>query len=282
MDVYGVPFVGSEAVAAGVVKKHQLRSDFICVFPDVYAHRALTLSVRQRALAAWLWSHRQGVVAGLTASALHGAAWVEDGQPVELVWANARRPRGLRTYDFRLASDEFAESHGMRVTTPVRTAFDLGRRGRLGDAVARMDALGHATGFSVEDVVVLATRHSGSRGLMQLATALELHDPGAASPRETWLRLMLIRARFPRPRTQIPVRSASGRQYYLDMGWEELKVAVEYDGDQHRVNRPQFVKDVRRLEELRELDWIVVRVLAENGNRDTIERVRRAWESRLR
>jgi len=282
MDVYGVPFVGSEAVDAGIVRKHQLRRDFICVFPDVYAHRTLTLSVRQRAMAAWLWSHRQGVVAGLTASGLHGAAWVDEGLPVELVWANARRPSGLRTYDFRLASDEFADSHGMRVTTPVRTAFDLGRRGRLGDAVARLDALGHATGFAVEDVVVLAARHRGARGLRRLAAALELHDRGAASPRETWLRLVLIRAGLPPPRTQIPVRSASGLQYYLDMGWEDLKVAVEYDGDQHRANRRQFVKDVRRLEELRELGWIVVRVLAENADRDTLERVRRARDSRLR
>jgi hypothetical protein len=36
--------------------------------------------------------------------------------------------------------------------------------------------------------------------------------------------------------------------YYLDMGWEEALVAVEYDGDQHRTDRWQYTKDVRRLE----------------------------------
>lgn len=33
---------------------------------------------------------------------------------------------------------------------------------------------------------------------------------------------------------------------YVDMGWEDIKVAVEYDGDQHRSNRRQYVKDIRR------------------------------------
>ena len=65
------------------------------------------------------------------------------------------------------------------------------------------------------------------------------------------------------------------------MGWEDLKVAVEYDGDQHRLSRPQFIKDVYRLEELREIGWIVIRVVAENSERDVVDRVRRARESRL-
>jgi len=74
--------------------------------------------------------HRQGVIAGLTASALHGAKWVDVTEPVEVIWPNARPASGLRTYDMRLRSDEFGELDGMRVTTPARTAFDVGRRGR--------------------------------------------------------------------------------------------------------------------------------------------------------
>jgi hypothetical protein len=139
-----------------------------------------------------LWSHREGVIAGLTASALHGAKWVDAQLPIELVWSNARRPRGLRTYDMRLASDEFADLGGMRTTTPARTAFDIGRRGRLDDAVARLDALGNATRLAADDVVAVALRHRGARGMRQLEEALKLYDPGAASPKETWLRLLLI------------------------------------------------------------------------------------------
>jgi very-short-patch-repair endonuclease len=275
------PFIGSEAIAAGVVTKHRLRGDFRRLLPDVYVDGDVALTVRVRATAAWLWTHREGVIAGLTAAHLHGAKWVDDRLPVELIWCNARRPPGVRVFDFRLAADEMTACGPMRVTTTARTAFDLGRRGRLTEAVSRLDALGEATRFHPDDVLAVAARHRGARGLRLLATALDLHDPGAASPRETSLRLLLIGAGFPRPQTQIPVAS-SGRRYYLDMGWTDVKVAVEYDGDQHRLDRAQFVKDVRRLEDLREMGWLVVRVVAENDGAEVVDRVRRARDSRLR
>lgn len=131
MNIGDQPFVGSEALASGLVKKHQLRAHFRAVFPDVYVPKDAALTVSQRARAAWLYSHRQGLVAGLTASALHGAKWVDDDLPIELIWSNARRPSGLRTYDMRLGSNEFVEFDRMRITTVERTAFDVARRGRL-------------------------------------------------------------------------------------------------------------------------------------------------------
>ncbi|NBP86207.1 MAG: hypothetical protein EBU54_13845, partial [Mycobacteriaceae bacterium] len=72
------PFLGSEAVAAGAVPKHALRARFRRLYPDVYLPRAVTPDFRQRAEGAWLWSHRGGVLAGLTAARLHGAAWIDD------------------------------------------------------------------------------------------------------------------------------------------------------------------------------------------------------------
>jgi very-short-patch-repair endonuclease len=84
---------------------------------------------------------------------------------------------------------------------------------------------------------------------------------------------------FPRPRTQIPVVVDGYVKYYLDMGWENVKVAVEYDGDQHRTDRAQFAKDVVRLEELADLGWMVVRVVAGTSPAEVVRRVRRAWNA---
>jgi very-short-patch-repair endonuclease len=64
------------------------------------------------------------------------------------------------------------------------------------------------------------------------------------------------------------------------MGWEDLKVAVEYDGDQHRSDRRQYRWDIRRLEMLERLGWIVVRVTAGDPPEDTIRRVRAALARR--
>ena len=198
MSTLDRPFVGSEAIAEGLLRKHELRSRYRTVFPDVYVPNGVELTLERRARAGWLWSHRQGVISGHTASALHGAKWVDADAPVELVWPNARPARGLRTYDYRLRTEEFAELDGMRVTTPARTGFDIGRRRPLATAIANLDALGNATGLAASDVFHAARKHRGSRGLRQLAK--------------------VIGADYPRPRTQIPVLSADcRRRYYLDM-----------------------------------------------------------------
>ncbi len=112
---------------------------------------------------------------------------------------------------------------------------------------------------------------------------LDLYDPGAASPKETWLRLLVIRAGYPRPRTQIPVRSPDGRrQYYLDMGWEDMMLALEYDGEQHRVDPVQYAYDIQRSEDLAELSWTRLRVVKENRSADVLRRLERVWRSKLR
>jgi very-short-patch-repair endonuclease len=228
----------------------------------------------QRVEAAWLWSHRQGVVAGLTAARLWGAKWIDDAQPVELIWPNARPPRGISTSAPLLAVVEMATLNGIPVTSLARTAFDLARRRPLQIAVERVDALGNSAPFTAMDVTAIAGMHPGVRGIRQVERVLDIHDPGAQSPKETWLRLVVMRAGFPRPRTQIPVA-----RYYLDMGWEDPKVALEYDGDQHRTDKAQFARDVIRLEELADLGWTVVRVVAGTPTSEVVRRVRRAWES---
>lgn len=283
MTMLSFPFVGSEAVASGAIRKHELRSRYSAVYPDVYAPKNAVLTLHERSKAAWLYSHREGVIAGLTASGLHGAKWVDDDLPIEIVWTNARRPRGLRTYDMSLHTTEFVDLDGIRVTTVERTAFDVARRGRLDDAIARLDALGNATGFEADDVLAVADRHRGARGLRQLEQALDLMDAGAQSPKETWLRLLITRNGFPRLQTQIPVLSPDGRRwYYLDMGWDDIKLAAEYDGEQHRVDPIQFAYDIQRSEDLDDLGWTRVRVVKENRQADILRRLDRAWHSKLR
>jgi very-short-patch-repair endonuclease len=276
------PFIGSAAVAAGKIRKHELRTRFRVVFPDVYVAKDAELTLHQRATAAWLWSHRQGVIAGSTAAALHGAKWVDANAPVEIMWANARRPRGIRTSDSSLKPYEIGVYGEMRITTVARTAFDIGRCAGLGQAVANLDALGNATGLRAQDVLDVAEQHRGVRRIRQLRTALGLYDPGAESPKETWLRLLLIRHDFPRPRTQIPVLRTDGwSKYYLDMGWEERMLAVEYDGEHHRTDPVRYAYDIRRAEELAELGWTVIRIIKTDLERDVVRRLERVWSSRL-
>lgn len=231
-------------------------------------------------MGALLWSRGGAVIAGVAASALHGANWVDADAPIELIWSGTRPPRGIVTRDQTLADDERTRVSGLPVTCPVRTAYDLGRHLPRGQAVARLDALMRATPFSAEKVLQLADRYPGARGIRRLRAALPLVDGGAASPKETWLRLVVLDAGLPTPALQIPVNDNYRSLAMLDMGWAEFGVAVEYDGDHHRSDRRQYAKDQWRLRKLAEMGWIVIRVIAEDKPEEVIDRVRRALLAR--
>ncbi|OBG21032.1 DUF559 domain-containing protein [Mycobacterium sp. 852002-51057_SCH5723018] len=276
------PFIGSEALACGALSRHQLRTGYRAVLPNVYLAGDVELSLELRICAAWLWSRRTATIVGAAAAALHGAKWIPDDVPVELNHANTRPPRGVLTRRDALADGETQVMGGRIVTTPERTAFDIGRRGAVRSAVVRLDALARATGFKVDDVLRIAKHHPHAPGLRRLEAALDLVDPGSQSPRESYLRLLLIDAGLPRPQTQIPVLGADGIPVaYLDLGWEEQMVAVEYDGDHHRSDRRQYVKDIRRQEMLERMGWIVVRVVAEDGPGNILRRVRAGLANRV-
>jgi hypothetical protein len=272
--------IGSEAVAQGVMTRHELHRWYRPIFPGVYAARRDQLSLRHRTEGAYLWSRRQAVVAGAAASALHGARWVDADIPIELVWTNTRPPRGIVARAELLGDDERTVIAGLPVTSLTRTAYDLGRHLPRTQAVARLDALMRATPFSTEDVLRHIERHPAARGVRRLRSVLPLCDGGAASPKETWLRLLLIDAGLPRPTTQIPVGEGYRILAMLDMGWREFGVAVEYDGEHHSSDRRQYVKDHRRLPMVTELGWFVIRVIAEDKPQEVIERVTRALRAR--
>lgn len=277
----GEIFIGTEAILRGTVTRHELARWYRPLYPSVHAPKWHDLSVADRATGAWLWSKRNGIVTGVAASALHGAEWVGADVPIELVLKCARPPNGIVARNERILDDEITCVGGLPVATPARTAFDLGRYLERGQAIARMDALMRARAFSTEEVLLLAKRYRGARGVKLLKDALPLVDGGAASPRETWLRLAYIDAGLPCPTTQIPIFDADGRLLRtVDMAWEEFMVIAEYDGDQHRTDRQQYVKDMRVIPEIERLNWIVLRVIKEDRRHDVVRAARDALVAR--
>ena len=89
-----VPFLGVEALSLGLVRKHELRSQYAALFPGVYFPSGHTPTFDQRAEAAWLWSRRRGVIAGLTAARLYGARWLDDALAIEMFWAKCPHATG--------------------------------------------------------------------------------------------------------------------------------------------------------------------------------------------
>jgi len=266
--------VASEAVAASQVTRQQVRANYTKLYRNVYVLNGLEMDARLRARAAWLWSGRKAVVVGNSAAALLGARWVPADIPAELARTRTPAPQGIVVHSGSLAAAELRVVGDIECTTVPRTAYDLGRRLPLDTAVIRIDALLNATGYAVPAVAEIAARYPGARGIRRLRSALELVDPGAESPQETRLRLLLVRSGLPRPVTQIRV----GRRR-IDMGYPEWLVGVEYDGEQHWTDPQEYANDIERLEFLAAQGWIIVRVSARQLRYDpqgVVERVRRA------
>lgn len=84
----GEPFVGSEAVAGGLLTKSQLETRYVRLFRDVYIDRDAELTAAMRAKAGWLWTGRRGIVAGFSAAALYGSKWIDARRAVEVIHDN--------------------------------------------------------------------------------------------------------------------------------------------------------------------------------------------------
>ncbi|MGU3650756.1 hypothetical protein [Mycolicibacterium sp. A43C] len=275
----GGVFIGSEALTAGRVTRHQLRTRYRRILPNIYGPPEP--SVRDRARAAFLWSGRRGVIAGVAASALHHAKWVDDDVPIELLWRNTHPPTGLIVRNESWSAGEVMTIADVRVTTAARTIFDLGRHLPRNEAVARIDALLTVGGVSIDDVAPLLVRHPRATDIRRLTTALALVDAGAESPQETRLRLALTDAGMPPDRTQIPVVDGQGRIVArVDMGWEHLRVAVQYDGRHHQTDRATYVRDQKVNRALEARGWVVIRVIAEDSLADVVGRVAAALYGR--
>jgi hypothetical protein len=255
------PFIGSEALAAGLVSRRGLRNGYEAIYRNVYLPKRYKLTAATRARAAWLWARRDATLAGLSAAALHGTKGIDAALPAELVRIGDA-VHGIVIHRDTLFGDEICLLDGISSTTPARTAFDLGRRApRLENAVIRLDALACATRLERRHVDPLVDRHRGARGIVQLRRALDLMDGGAESPQETRTRLLLINAGFPRPKTQIVVCNEHGEFVArIDMGWPEWKVGVQYDGPQHWTDPERHARDIDQQAELQALDWKIVRV----------------------
>lgn len=265
------PFLGWQAVRRGDISAYRLRTEYRAVYRNVYLPKQAQLTALTRARAAWLWSGGDATLTGLSAAAVLGSKWIDGNIPAELSRVNRHAAPGIVVRSYRLHPSETCRVNGIRITTPERTAFDIGRTRPENRAVPILDALANATDFKVADVVALADGKRGIRGVRRLRKALRLVDGGAESPQESRVRMLLVRAGLPPPETQIEFLDEFGvARVRVDMGWREWKVAVEYDGIQHWADKYQRSWDIDRIAMLEASGWVVVRVSAEMLSRPAV------------
>ena len=153
----------------------------------------------------------------------------------------------IRTVEAVLPQSAIAEVDGLRVTTPLRTATDLGRRLRRPMALAALDAFAHSGQVTRHELAADLDRWRGFPGVIQLRDLVGVIEPKAESPGESWLRLRLLDAGFPRPRAQIEILDAFGRVLFrLDLGYDDRCIGLEYDGREYHEGLEATARDERR------------------------------------
>ena len=206
----------------------------------VYYGAQLTDSLALRLDCLRLVVPRDAVVTDRTAAWLHGAPLVlAPGDHQVVPRASMFRPPGYRlrnslssSGERTLAADDVVVLEGIKVTSPIRTACDLGRLLHRDQALAALDAMMRLEAFDRAELVELTGRFRGYRGVRQLRELVPLADGRSQSPGESILRLRWIDCpELPEPTPQLKVTGPTG-PFFLDLAVPELCYAAEYDGEQ--------------------------------------------------
>jgi very-short-patch-repair endonuclease len=259
-------FRGSDAIAYGLLSKSDLRSKaWRPLFRDIYADAHLRISHRTRCAVVSRWLiPPEAAIAGRAAAELYGAVGTGPNEPVDVIVPAGRRigpMAGLRVHSATLDRADLGRLAGMPVTSPERTCWDVAGWFDVVEAVVVIDSLLAKAVVTVEGLREYALQRAGARGWRRLLRAASLADAGAESPQESRVRVRLVLAGLPRPRTQHVVTDNGRFIARLDLAWPEYKVAVEYDGLWHD-DPDQFHRDRQRLNRLLGGDWIVLHVTA--------------------
>lgn len=183
----------------------------------------------------------------------------------------------------RLGRRDVVELDGLPVTTPLRTACDLGRLLRRVQAFEAMDQMARLGQFEVADLVAETRRFAGYRGVVQLRSLAPNVDAGSQSPGESALRLAWLDAGLPRPRCQVPVPAPGGGWFFLDIGLEDELFGAEYDGadfhDEESKERDDWRRGLMRINGR----WTIEVARADDvygPSADIVGRLQRAWQVR--
>ncbi|MGP9611921.1 DUF559 domain-containing protein [Brachybacterium sp. AOP42-B2-9] len=164
---------------------------------------------------------------------------------------------------------------GLPMVHPLLALQDIAARLRPVDLVVALDALA-TDRFGAKRRVRLAemaeiVEELRGRGAPALRSALPHVRERSWSPMETKVRLQLLRHGYPEPALNHPVVEAStGIEYFIDLAYPEKRIAIEYDSEDHRLDRRAWQHDINKNDVLHESGWKVIRVTVADHRRPQV------------
>ncbi len=248
------PFLRKQGIEAGLTK-HQLDGPaYHRLFGSVRVTTQSQLTPEVLARAAMLVVP-DAVISHHSAARLHGGVLPDDAL-AHVTVPRARQRRRREGLVVHMGRDRQTVQYGpLRVTSPALTFCDLADYLNLVDLVVFGDSM-LQRGCLAQDALLDAVDEMtvGARALA--GRAAEMVRPGAESPMESRVRLMMLLAGLPEPVVNLSIRDADGLlRYRLDLSYPELRIAIEYDGRQHAEDPAQWGHDITRREWLDDHGW---------------------------
>lgn len=257
------PFTRAEGLRAGLTDRQLTGPGFVRLHRNLYISRSVPRTLVVRARAAIRVAPQGAVVSHHTAAALWGGA-VPSSSVVHLTV----RPRqvltatGLRGHQ-RASRPAETRRQGVPVTTPEQTFLDMAGQLDLVELVVLGDRLVRRKATTTADLVKAAAAWSGwFAGVARRAAGLV--RPGVDSPPESRLRMLVVLAGLPEPVVNHKiVDSRDGTVLRrFELAYPELRIAIEYEGREHRANDDVWAADITRREELDRGEWRIVQVIS--------------------
>ena len=258
------PFLRREAASLGVSERHLRSPAYRTVFTGVVIDSRIPDTVVVRARAALLLAPEGGIVSHWTAARLWGGVVPDnDWTHISFMRDVRFRVRGVKHHRFRHRLD-VKRRHGVPVTSPQQTFCHLAKHLGLVDLVALGDRLVRKGRCTPAELVAYADAWPGQCRDEALRASMLVRDRVDSVP-ETALRLLMVLAGLPEPEVDIRIHDADGFvRFRIDLGYESVRLAIEYDGRWHD-EKEQRERDAVRRDDLGNKDgWTFVIVRAEH------------------
>jgi len=103
-----------------------------------------------------------------------------------------------------------------------------------------------------------------ARGIVAARRTAELVRAGAGSPMESLRRSALVADGLPEPLRNLRVLDDGGWLARVDLSYPDHRIAIKYQGDQHRSDQRQWRGDIGRTRALQAARWLVIPACADD------------------
>ena len=270
------PFTRAQAIAAGItpmmLRGPTVRRLFRGVYVDARTPFHPQINIRGALLA-----HPTGAFAShQSAARLYDLPVPDTANEHVSVFAQSDRRKRAGLVSHVASKQTVSTLRGIRLSTPLQLFIDLASLLGPVDLVVLGDAMVRRRLTTPEDLVGACAAWDGrfSREARRAAAYVRRR---VDSPMESRLRMLILLAGLPEPEVNFEIPDEVGRLLFkVDLSYPDLKLAIEYDGQQHRADLAQWDTDISRGDWFDRNGWRLLPVISKGIYRrpdQTLERV---------